>query len=102
MASAKPVYERPTGVQVAFGDAHSAEVVWRGAAYANYYVLQLARNDEFEHAHLQSEGDSPNVNAYTVDELEAGTKYWVRVAVCNWEGQRLSPWSAARTFRTAP
>lgn len=99
MTTTKPHYARPTGLTAVIVDDTAAEVVFTTSPYANFFVLQVDDVETFKSPrkiYLEL-----NVNGATVDELEPGTRYWMRVAVCNYEGVRLSDWSAVKSFRTA-
>lgn len=102
--TAKPEYVRPSSLIVVFATDTTAELVWNASPYANYYKLQVSTRSDFDDDHRRTirEPDSVNVNAFTVTGLDPGRKHWARVAVCNWEGQRLSAWSKVVVVRTAP
>ena len=88
----KPVYDKPTGVSAAYHTDTTMEVVFRTSPYANFFTVKYSLNSDMSSAKYYKSQDI-NANAISLEDLIPGRRYYIRVAVSNWEGIRLSPYS---------
>ena len=103
-ARPRPDYARPRNLTATMIAGQTAELVWTVPPWANYFKVHVSTRADFDRTAADFQrihvNESPNVNAVTVTGLEPGKKYFARVCVANWEGARLSEWSAVKSFRT--
>lgn len=111
-ATTKPVYATPGSVTVAFYTPDNrdsepdieyvnAEAVFVASPYANFYKVQVSTSSKFTASTTTTiNSQDVNANAITVPELELDTKYYYRVAVTNYEGDRLSSYSRVKSDTT--
>lgn len=99
-AATKPSYRAPQSPTIAFATDTTLEVVFTASPYANFYQVRYSTHSDMTGSTWVKSQDV-NVNGFTVEGLQPGTRYYVQASVTNWEGVRLSPWSVTKSARTA-
>lgn len=98
-ATTKPSYAAPGRPISPFGSDTTLEVVWTASPYADFYKVKYSTRSDMSNPRYLNSRD-PNANAVTLEDLRPATRYYLQVAVMNWDGVRLSSYSTRRSATT--